>query len=107
MAARNGKYTVEVTEVDELKSISVKVRFDISYRDKQVQDLTDFMQNNSPEFDRDLQESKVLVDHSVTYLTRIKCVLIGDDFNFMADRYNDLRIISKAIDSNNLWFNLA
>ena len=104
---RNDNFTFAITAVNELKPISGNVTFDISDKEKLVQDLTGFLQKSSPDFDKDLQESEVLIDYLVSYLIRMEGELIGDDFNFMAGRYNDLRLISKAIDHSNLWFNLA
>ncbi len=104
---RNDNITFEITAVNELRPISGNITFDISDREKLVQDFTGYLQKSSPGFDMDLQESKVLIDYYISYLIRMKGELIGDDFNFMANRYNDLRLISKAIDQSNLWFNLA
>jgi hypothetical protein len=104
---RNDNYAFEMTPVNELDPISGNLTFDIADKEKLVDDLTGFLQKNNPHFDKDLQESKVLLDYLVSYLIRMEGEVIGDDFNFMAERYNDLRLISKAIDHSNLWFNLA
>jgi hypothetical protein len=104
---RNDNFTFDLSAVNELKPLSGNVTFDISDKEKLVQDFTGFLQKNSPDFNKDLQESEVLVDHLVSYLIRMEGELIGDDYNFMAEKYNDLRLISKAIDHSNLWFNLA
>ena len=97
----------EIRIVEELRSISGNWTFDITDKEKLESDFMGFLQDNSPDFDKDLHESRVLLDYFTSYLTRMNGELIGDDFNFMADKYNDLRLISLAIDQSNLWFNIA
>jgi len=104
---RNANLAFEIAAVHELKPISGNVTFDISDREKLVQDITGYLQKHNPDFDKDLQESKVLLSYFFTYLIRMKGELIGDDFIFIVDRYNDLRLISKAIDQSNIWFTHA
>jgi hypothetical protein len=97
----------EIRAVDELRPISGNRTFDISDREKLVNEFTGYIQDNSPDFDEDLLESSVLLDWFTGYLVRMNGELIGDDFNFMADKYNDLRLISMAIDQSNIWYNLT
>jgi len=97
----------EISSVNELRPISGNRNFDISDKEKLVGEFSGFLQENSPDFDKDLQESRILLDYFTSYLVRMNGELIGDDFNFMADKYNDLRLISMAIDQSNLWFNIA
>ncbi|HHE74786.1 MAG TPA: DUF4982 domain-containing protein, partial [Desulfobacteraceae bacterium] len=104
---RNDNFTFELKAVNELEPISGNVTFEVSDREKLVQDFNSFLQKGNPDFDKDLQESRVLLDYFVNYLIRMNGELIGDDFNFMAHSYNDLRLISTAIDQSNLWYNLA
>lgn len=104
---RNDNYRSKLMHTVELKSISGNEKFDTSDKTKLVGDISDFLQKNNPEFQKDLQESKVLIDYFSGYLVRMKGELIGDDFNFLADKYNDCRFISRAIDESNLPFQLA
>ena len=104
---RNENYQPSLTRREELKHISGNVKFDSSDKTQLRQDFIAFLQKNNPAFDKNLQESKVFIDYFVDYLTRMKGELVGDDFNFMADKYNDCRLISRAIDESNIWFNLA
>lgn len=104
---RNDNYKTVLLRTKDLNHISGNEKFDISDKTKLKQDFISFLQKNNLNFDKDLQESKVLIDYFVTYLTRMKGELIGDDFNFMTDKYSDCRLISKAIDESNIWFNIA
>ena len=104
---RDENFTFEMTEVKEVKHISGNQSFDISDKDRLVKNFTEFLQKNSPDFDADLHESKVFTDYFVKYLIRMEGDLIRDDFNFMADKYNDLRLISSSIDHSNLLHLLA
>ncbi len=104
---RDNGYNFEIKEVNELLPISGNVTFNISDRNKLAEDFTAFLETNNPEFRKELPDSAVLVDYFTGYLIRLNGELIGDDFNFMADRHNDLRQISMAIDQSNLWFDLA
>ncbi len=104
---RDDNIIFELKEVNELLPISGNRTFAISNEKKLLQDIIDFLEENNPGFDKDLKESKVLLDYFVNYLIRMNGELIGDDYNFMALKYNDLRLISNAIDQSNLWYNLA
>lgn len=104
---RDNHYKFEIKEMNELLPVSGNVTFDITERDKLEEDFTKFLQTNNPGFREELPESAVLVDYFTSYLIRMNGELIGDDFNFLAGRYNDLRLISIAIDQSNLWFDLA
>jgi hypothetical protein len=46
-------------------------------------------------------ESKVFIDWFTEYLFHADGILIGDDYNFKVDGYNDCRYISKAIEQSN------
>jgi hypothetical protein len=83
----------------ELKLISGNVKFDIGDKTKLQHSVTNFLCKGNPHFDKDYQESKILIEYLMNYLINMQGELIGDDFNFFVEKYNDCRSITEKIEA--------
>lgn len=82
--------------------LSGSMKFGPPRQKKTLEAFTRFLGENNPEFDKKLPESIVFIDYFKEYFLRMNGELIGDDFNFMADQYNDCRAIAKSIEASAL-----
>jgi hypothetical protein len=100
-------YKPVLNRVEELKKTSGNRTLNGNNEIEMRKLFMEFVLNENPEFDISLIESKVFLEWFTEYLINANGVLIGDDYNFKVDAYNDCRYISKAIDQSNLIFALA
>lgn len=96
---RNYRETVEY--VEEMKPILSPAQIEASTEKEYARAMTQFVLERNPSMDRKSVEFEKLIRRLTVYIENVNGELTEDDYNFIARTYNDVRMLSNAIDSRN------
>ncbi|MGM9787246.1 MAG: glycoside hydrolase family 2 protein [Candidatus Cryptobacteroides sp.] len=99
--ARDSVFFEKVEYVQEISPIFAPEQFNASSTEEYVRIIRAFVMDRNPGIDVDCIEFGFLMERLGTYLENTAGELTEDDYNFIGKSYNDLRLLSRAIDNRN------